>query len=529
MANVKVLVLNKAHQIIQQSNFNDKDNLYYILYVLNQQTNKHKYKNDDIGDDKGYVYIPNSYFNSILDNTSIQNSKQFLINNKIMDCDNIYNNDPQKGDIKSLGYKYNNSMYDLFTEWVIVELGDNLSSKVVKGIIGNKVRSKTKKINKVNDNYKPLHNRHKLFSAHKHFIDTFDIDEVKALKHIENDFQLDYQEVYDYFFIQGLFFFDKRHYNHSSECRYTFTKINQPQEYKYSLSFIDDREDMFNDLSSGAVDSNNLLNNELNNLMEFKTENNNSNSYINVSKFNQTPSIINTSRRSSRKLFTDFETEKKKIIKRKLHRQSKIKSIKIRKYFRQNNTNGRVDTNLTILPKRYKQYIISPKRLVSIDISNSQPYFLSLFLDKVNDGSIDKNELNIYIDVCRRGRLYETIVNKTKQNRDDIKQQIIERLFQLKIYNDAFRNTFPSILKYLDKYKRQITNSKFAIDVQTLESNLCINRIVTKLFENNVPCYTIHDSWLVYEEDVDKALDIIKSMFMDEYNSIPNFKIEPIN
>ena len=51
------------------------------------------------------------------------------------------------------------------------------------------------------------------------------------------------------------------------------------------------------------------------------------------------------------------------------------------RYFKRNNTNNRLDTNLTNLKKELRQFIIGD--FVSIDLKNSQPFLLSILLEKI--------------------------------------------------------------------------------------------------------------------------------------------------
>ena len=73
-----------------------------------------------------------------------------------------------------------------------------------------------------------------------------------------------------------------------------------------------------------------------------------------------------------------------------------------------------------------------------------------------------------------------------------------------------------------------ITN-KLAIYLQSLESNLFIDKIAKELVNNSIIPFTVHDSFIIPGNLKDEALSIIKSVFNNEIGVVPTFHIENLN
>lgn len=206
-------------------------------------------------------------------------------------------------------------------------------------------------------------------------------------------------------------------------------------------------------------------------------------------------------------------------------------------FFKRNTTNGRIDTNLTNLRSELRQFI-DIKDLRQIDIKNSQPIFLSLLLDSLLCGEMKfTKEKKSFMDKCFRGDLYEYIFSffykKTQKQltRKEIKN-IIFAIFYSKPGSyqkekNIFKDIFPEILNWIEKRKGN-NHEKFAIELQKMESSMCIDMILPLLHLNGISCFTVHDSWIVKQDDLDNALNIIKNSFMDKYGMIPSFSQEKL-
>jgi hypothetical protein len=208
-------------------------------------------------------------------------------------------------------------------------------------------------------------------------------------------------------------------------------------------------------------------------------------------------------------------------------------------FFKKNQTNGRIDTNLTSLKGELKQFIVK-ENLWQIDIINSQPFILTLLLNSLLCGEnlIEKKELIRYTEWTSAGIFYERFeteyFNKTSKvlNRKEIKN-IMFCIFYSKNTSyikekNIFKTMFPTIMKWIDEQKKDKHN-EFAIKLQKIESKICIDIICTELNKANINYYTIHDAWLVDEKDVKETEKIIYRMFYKHFYRRPELKTDKIN
>lgn len=207
-------------------------------------------------------------------------------------------------------------------------------------------------------------------------------------------------------------------------------------------------------------------------------------------------------------------------------------------FFRKNKTNGRIDTNLTNLKSEYKKFITN-KDLYQIDIINSQPFILSLYLNNILSDitPLQRKELDLYNDWTSNGVFYEkikmTYYNQSNKVLD--RQEIKDMMFSIYYSQNGtytkqktiFKSIFPFILSIIEKQKENKHN-EFAIKLQKLESEICIDIICKELDEQKIKYYTIHDAWLINANDIKQTEKIIIEKFIEKYNNKPELKIEKI-
>lgn len=206
-------------------------------------------------------------------------------------------------------------------------------------------------------------------------------------------------------------------------------------------------------------------------------------------------------------------------------------------FFRHNKTNGRIDTNLTNLKSDLKQFI-SISGMVQVDIVNSQPYILSLYLNSslCSRNSI-KNDFEKYINWTSKGVFYENFQKEyyTQKGKLLSRKEIKDIMFCIlysknqsyKKEKEVFKSIFPNVYDCIEKEKNTKHN-QLAIKMQKLESEICIDIICQELDKNNINYFTIHDAWLVDKFDEIKVRQIVEDCFMKKYSSIPKLKIEKI-
>lgn len=207
-------------------------------------------------------------------------------------------------------------------------------------------------------------------------------------------------------------------------------------------------------------------------------------------------------------------------------------------FFRRNDTNGRVDNNLTSLKSEYKQFINTPN-LYQIDIVNSQPFILSLYLNSSLCGrNINEKELQKYSDWTSGGIFYEMFereyFNKTSKTlkRKEIKDIMFCIFYskngQYQKEKNIFKKIFPTIMDCIEDEKKD-NHSEFAIRLQKMESKICIDIICEELNKLNIKYYTVHDSWIIDKSNIKEVEKIVYKMFYKYFNRRPELKIEKIN
>lgn len=189
---------------------------------------------------------------------------------------------------------------------------------------------------------------------------------------------------------------------------------------------------------------------------------------------------------------------------------------------------GRLHTNFTILKKdiRNNYLTIEGDKLLEIDIRNSQPLFLALFLKKeINREVISSNkEFKLYFDLVKNGIFYDYIMDKYKElDRNEVKILTYKVFFGRNIdsvkENSIFKDLFPTIYNYLKEFKQLNNNYKtLSHELQQLESNFIFNTAIKRIYNENeyIKLITIHDSILF--KRIDK--DFIEKIFNEEMNKL---------
>jgi len=202
-------------------------------------------------------------------------------------------------------------------------------------------------------------------------------------------------------------------------------------------------------------------------------------------------------------------------------------------FFKRNNTNGRLDTNLTSLPSFLRPFLISEEQLVNIDIKNSQPYFLYTILK--SNKTIDEVELNDFKEKVIDGTLYDELAkNFTKitgyhRTREQMKKMVFKILFSkvtsYESLKNFFRRNFPTIMNFIDETNRE-KNNTLAIQLQSKESFTILDVIMPLLEKEGIRPFTIHDSFVCKESQVFKIKEILESTLKNMFGTPPSLHID---
>jgi hypothetical protein len=244
-------------------------------------------------------------------------------------------------------------------------------------------------------------------------------------------------------------------------------------------------------------------------------------------------------------------------------------------FFNVNNTNGRIDSNLTNLKSELRQFIIGDYH--HIDCQNSQPLIVNFITEYINENSnkqfqeqethnittpslgddkekILQKELNNsdleYLKFfpkmskkaleefgqfrddtfnqdfyCAIQSKYEVLYGK-QILRSDVKEIIYKVFFSrnrsFPNEKKIFRELYPTIYSVIHKLKKQRHN-KFALCLQRIESEIFIQRIAKRLVESGIIPLTIHDSIVVLAPDKELALQIMKEEYVAFLKQSPKF------
>jgi len=216
---------------------------------------------------------------------------------------------------------------------------------------------------------------------------------------------------------------------------------------------------------------------------------------------------------------------------------------------------GRVHTNITSLKTELRSFLmLNNKKLINIDIQNSQPFFLGvLLLDfYVNKRSISPSYNNIsilslircdilpkdvsfFVNLVKTGNLYEFIAENAGmkiEDRKEFKQKLFRDIFFCKNkpweteYSSLFGRLFPNVYGVIKELKRKDYTSLAKL-LQKMESSLIINTIIRQCMEQfpEMPVFTIHDSIMTTDLWVEKLHDIMLHEF-GKIGIVPNLRVE---
>lgn len=233
----------------------------------------------------------------------------------------------------------------------------------------------------------------------------------------------------------------------------------------------------------------------------------------------------------------------------------------------------RLHTKFTSMKKIYRKFMrfkgFETQKLISLDIKNSQPYFLSLCskpglikkiipeFTPIVELACQYGESEDWKDFSRlsiEGGLYERFIpdglteEEFKDERKKVKNLMYaavlfckKRVFkENKVFQQQFKKAFPSvfaftqsvrkcsandlpelnnIIHYYDKKSKKFKNDSSRLMpclLQRMESAFMFKLIAPKLIAKDIPFITIHDSFMVLESNKDRVKSIIENCFNEQ-------------
>lgn len=242
-----------------------------------------------------------------------------------------------------------------------------------------------------------------------------------------------------------------------------------------------------------------------------------------------------------------------------------------RKWFVRHNKDKRLHTNLTNMKSEIRKHLrYDKKKLVNIDIKNSQIFFLLVVLDRIRNKNILGLEKysNIILplftktlDIIEFERFKKLVISGTFYNElgrkliiekgkngvyEKMKYDYIneiahyyefdspkalmkpitfEILFSKNECNSTekswFKKEFPTIMEVIKTLKEKKHN-ELAILLQNIEAEVILDNVIKSIskFNKDIPLFTIHDSIMTSEEHSQIVFDIMKR----EINRITRFE-----
>lgn len=181
---------------------------------------------------------------------------------------------------------------------------------------------------------------------------------------------------------------------------------------------------------------------------------------------------------------------------------------------KRNTTNNRLDTNLTSMASVLVDEICRQNTLIQIDLSNSQFTLLTNELEK----HLDTSDFKLFKELTSKGGLYAYIAKEIGlKSLKNGKQMMFEVLFSNHRNNSSFKKKikelFPSVVGWIDAYKKEHGDAEFSVMLQRKESELFVDRILERIKKAKILCFSKHDSMIVRSKDLDQVVAIMQEEF----------------
>lgn len=208
-----------------------------------------------------------------------------------------------------------------------------------------------------------------------------------------------------------------------------------------------------------------------------------------------------------------------------------VASIQKKHIFYHFDNYGRMHTNFTILKSfiRKNCLLIDGNATTEIDISNSQPLFLTKLIHDSQTNWVDKNEFRLFTELTTSGVYYQYLMDnlglKGESERKEMKKMTYKVLFgrngDRSKADNIFKGLFPTIHNFIKLYKKDQGNYKIlAYDLQKMESDLIFNKIIKKIIATNpdIKIITVHDSIIISHKYKEIVEEIFNKELLSEFN-----------
>ena len=205
-----------------------------------------------------------------------------------------------------------------------------------------------------------------------------------------------------------------------------------------------------------------------------------------------------------------------------------VESIHDRHIFYHFDCYGRLHTNFTILKSfiRKNCLLINGEKTCEIDISNSQPLFLTKIINEEGIGLSNTHEFKVFSYLVIHGKFYQFLMdNSNVKDKKTCKELVYITLFGRngKYINNPFAKLFPKIYSFLIDYKKTYEDYRIVSHkLQNLESQFIFNKVIKTLsiINPDINLITIHDSIIVQEQHKHQVQSLMDSILSNEFDFI---------
>ncbi|MCZ8169764.1 MAG: hypothetical protein ACK5RV_05305 [Flavobacterium sp.] len=195
--------------------------------------------------------------------------------------------------------------------------------------------------------------------------------------------------------------------------------------------------------------------------------------------------------------------------------QNSITRLKNKNYTAsRNETNNRLDTNLTNMSSLLVDEICFQNNLMQLDLASSQ---FCLFSNHLTH-KLATDDFIRFKTLSSSGNLYASIQQELGlKSVKEAKNAMFEILFSARnnktLFKSKLKEVFPSVVAWIDEYKKANGDNQFSIMLQQIESDLFIDRILKRVKKLKYFCLTKHDSLIIRRSDYEAILSIVKEEF----------------
>ncbi|MDL5513975.1 hypothetical protein QSE00_19315 [Arenibacter sp. M-2] len=244
------------------------------------------------------------------------------------------------------------------------------------------------------------------------------------------------------------------------------------------------------------------------------------------------------------------------------------------RFYNKDETDARLHTNISRLPKVYRQYLTyNNNHLVEVDLSNSIIYFLSMLTsNRVNNSvlnkfpfllmfyktleTLDTRETDLLKELSTNGKFYDYFIPSFEdrytsddlttmfeqendgdynghfdQKRKVAKRQILAMIFAAsdayKVEQDIFFFVFPDLLNTINAFKDKHDYEKLSHTLLQLESHYMLDVVAREFNRVNAkkaPIFTLHDCLITTQDYSTELTNTMRRVFEQEFLIAPKME-----